>query len=211
MSSFLVAYATSHGQTQAIAQALGARLRERGHHVDVVDASEPGGPGPAGYDAIILGSRIHGDAFARSIRRYVRKHRACLHNQMVAVFSVGMSAAARTSDPSSAIDRFCRASGLAPGRSATFAGALPYRKYGPVLRFLMKRIAAKNGLDVDTSRDHEYTDWAAVDQFADDLDLDVGRAGDEPDPDEDFVGHGEAAAVLGDDAGEREGDQPAAP
>jgi len=30
----------------------------------------------------------------------------------------------------------------------------------------MKRIARKSGGDTDTSRDYEYTDWAAVDDFA---------------------------------------------
>jgi menaquinone-dependent protoporphyrinogen oxidase len=30
----------------------------------------------------------------------------------------------------------------------------------------MRRIAAKEGGDTDTSRDYEYTDWPAVDRFA---------------------------------------------
>jgi menaquinone-dependent protoporphyrinogen oxidase len=29
----------------------------------------------------------------------------------------------------------------------------------------MKRIAKKSGGDTDTSRDYEYTDWAALDRF----------------------------------------------
>jgi menaquinone-dependent protoporphyrinogen oxidase len=31
----------------------------------------------------------------------------------------------------------------------------------------MKRIARKEGGPTDTSRDYEYTDWEAVDRFAD--------------------------------------------
>jgi len=31
---------------------------------------------------------------------------------------------------------------------------------------LMKHIASKEGGATDTSRDHEYTNWAEVDQFA---------------------------------------------
>jgi menaquinone-dependent protoporphyrinogen oxidase len=30
----------------------------------------------------------------------------------------------------------------------------------------MRRISRKEGGDTDTSRDYEYTDWAAVDRFA---------------------------------------------
>jgi menaquinone-dependent protoporphyrinogen oxidase len=33
----------------------------------------------------------------------------------------------------------------------------------------MKRISKKRGLPTDTSRDYEFTDWAAVDRFAGEL------------------------------------------
>jgi len=29
----------------------------------------------------------------------------------------------------------------------------------------MRKIARNSGKDMDTSKNHEYTDWAAVDQF----------------------------------------------
>lgn len=179
MSSILIAYATSHGQTRAIAHTVGARLRERGHRVDVIDVSERGGPGPAGYDAVILGSRIHAGAFARSIRRFVRRHRPVLRRQMVALFSVSMSAASPGGDAARTIDAFCRRYRLAPRRTAPFAGALRFVAYGPLLRAFMKYMSGRGGHAVDTSRDHEYTDWAAVDRFADDIDLDLGRSDDE--------------------------------
>ena len=34
------------------------------------------------------------------------------------------------------------------------------------MHFVMRRIVSKEGGDTDTSRDYEYTDWAAVDAFA---------------------------------------------
>ena len=46
------------------------------------------------------------------------------------------------------------------------AGALLYSKYNFLIRFIMRRIAAQAGGDVDTSRDYEHTDWGAVDRFA---------------------------------------------
>jgi menaquinone-dependent protoporphyrinogen oxidase len=33
----------------------------------------------------------------------------------------------------------------------------------------MRRIASRKGLDTDTSRDYDYTDWDAVDRFARDF------------------------------------------
>ena len=45
------------------------------------------------------------------------------------------------------------------------AGALTYPKYNPFVRFLMKRIARAEGGSTDTTRDHEFTDFAAVERF----------------------------------------------
>jgi len=50
-----------------------------------------------------------------------------------------------------------------------FAGATPYTRYGWFVRFMMRNIARRRGLGTDTSRDYEYTDWQAVEQFARDL------------------------------------------
>jgi menaquinone-dependent protoporphyrinogen oxidase len=45
------------------------------------------------------------------------------------------------------------------------AGRLAYREYNVLVRFLIKRIAKKEGGPTDTSRDHELTDWDAVDRL----------------------------------------------
>ena len=42
---------------------------------------------------------------------------------------------------------------------------LLYTQYNVLIRFVMKRIAKHAGGATDTSRDHEYTDWVALDQF----------------------------------------------
>jgi menaquinone-dependent protoporphyrinogen oxidase len=52
---------------------------------------------------------------------------------------------------------------------ACFAGRLAYTQYGFVKRQLMKWIARKEGGATDASHDWEYTDWDAVDRFADAL------------------------------------------
>ncbi len=52
-----------------------------------------------------------------------------------------------------------------PTIKETVAGGLAYRRYGLLKRWMMKRIARDAGGDTDTSKNHEYTDWQAVDQF----------------------------------------------
>ncbi len=58
-----------------------------------------------------------------------------------------------------------------------FAGALRYSEYGWMMKRVMKSIARREGNDTDTSRDHEYTDWPAVDRFANDVAVMAARRG----------------------------------
>jgi menaquinone-dependent protoporphyrinogen oxidase len=64
------------------------------------------------------------------------------------------------------VNKFIAETGWRPRRIELVAGALPYTKYNFLVRYVMKRISAKEGGDTDTSRDYEYTDWNAVDRFA---------------------------------------------
>jgi menaquinone-dependent protoporphyrinogen oxidase len=46
------------------------------------------------------------------------------------------------------------------------AGSLAYTRYNFVIRFIMRRIARKEGAPTDKSRDYELTDWTEVARFA---------------------------------------------
>lgn len=52
---------------------------------------------------------------------------------------------------------------------ATIAGAIAYTKYAWPTRMMLKYISWRSGGSTDTSRDHEYTNWAQVDRLADDF------------------------------------------
>ena len=80
-----------------------------------------------------------------------------------------MSAANGGRDPT--LEAFSARTGWHPGRAVSFAGALPYTRYNPLLRFVMKRISHTT----DTSRDHDFTDWKAVRAFADAIADAAGR------------------------------------
>lgn len=164
MARILVLFASSYGQTREIAWTLERHLRRRGHAVDLVDVRQAA-PDPDEYDLVVIGSPVELGRHARPIRRYVRLHGEALAQVPSAFFSVSMSAADGGRDPS--IDGLAAGTGWRPGRVVSFAGALPYTRYNPLLRFIMKRISAKAGHTTDTTRDHEFTDWAAVRDFAD--------------------------------------------
>jgi menaquinone-dependent protoporphyrinogen oxidase len=105
--------------------------------------------------------------------RFVREHRQLLEKIPSAFFSVGLAVASRTHDGAAQsrgiVDKFLTATGWHPERVELVAGALPYSKYNFLVRFVMRRISAKEGGDTDTSRDYEYTDWSSVDRFAREL------------------------------------------
>jgi len=52
---------------------------------------------------------------------------------------------------------------------AAVAGSLTYTRYNFVTRFIMKHIAGRTGLPVDTSRDYEFTNWTKLDQLIEDF------------------------------------------
>ena len=71
--------------------------------------------------------------------------------------------------------KFTADTGWTPARIATVAGRLAYTQYNWLVRLMMRRIARKEGGATDTSRDHEYTDWAQVERLADQLAYEVRR------------------------------------
>jgi menaquinone-dependent protoporphyrinogen oxidase len=142
--------------------------------VALADAADPP-PGLSvdGYEAVVVGAPLRRLKYPRAIAAFVRAHRARLDRMPSAFFSVCLAAASPIEAERRAAEtwpeRLFRASGWRPRLTATFAGALRYRRYNPLLRWLMKQIARSKGASTDTSRDHEYTDWQAVTRFAEAL------------------------------------------
>ena len=84
----LLVYATRHGSTREVADAVAEELRAAGHEVDQRPAIEA--PGPAGYDAVVLGGpMIMG--WHRQAARYAVKHRSELAELPTALFITAAS------------------------------------------------------------------------------------------------------------------------
>jgi menaquinone-dependent protoporphyrinogen oxidase len=171
MATIAIAYATRDGHTAKVARHLATAMRRAGHQVQVLDADRrPRVPDHEGIDAVVVAAPIRAGGYPRSIVRFVRAHVLRLIGIPSAFCSIGLAVASRTTDGRAQtqpiVDAFQRKTGWRPDRTELIAGALPYTKYNFVVRFMMRRIAAANGGDVDTSRDYEYTDWDALDRFA---------------------------------------------
>ena len=87
-----------------------------------------------------------------------------------ALYQVSMTAAG--TDPEHVVKaeqlvrRLQERTGVHPDLIVQFAGAIRYSQYGWVTKRVMRSIARREGNATDTTRDHEYTDWQAVDRCA---------------------------------------------
>jgi len=171
MLRILLLYATTEGQTELIAARIAHKLREKGHSVEMLpaDTTQPD-LNPAAYDSVMVGSSIHYGHHPAYLRALIRRHRDVLAARPCAFFSVSLSAGGPRPKPAAAqryLDKFLRQTGWQPQMTASFAGALKYSLYGPIKRRVMIVFVGLGGGNTDTSQDYEYTDWDAVERFAD--------------------------------------------
>jgi menaquinone-dependent protoporphyrinogen oxidase len=167
----LIVYGTTHGQTAKVARYMADVLTASGCVVTVADADQlPRGLTLRDFDGIVVGSSVTYGRHQRRIRRFVRAHRDTLNGTRSAFFSVSGAAAgddeAARARAEQYVDEFLRETGWLPWLAEPVAGAMAYTTYSPLLRWLMKHISQQSGGPTDTSRDHEFTDWAQVRRFA---------------------------------------------
>lgn len=82
----LVGYATGAGSTVGVAEAIGKRLADLGHEVDVKSMKER--PSVTGYDAVVLGSAINGGKWLPEATSFLQANRAALAQLPVSLFCV---------------------------------------------------------------------------------------------------------------------------
>jgi len=169
MKTIHVLFDSQHGQTMRIAQRIAQPLIAKGATVRVTPLQD--------YeqlrdlwsaDCVILGGSIHDGYHSGPLMAFVERHRRKLEDTPVGFFSVSLSAGGTEGDREEAMgymERFFEELDWRPAVRSIFAGALRYRQYSWVTRFMMKWIAKKRGIATDTKKNHEYTDWQAVERF----------------------------------------------
>jgi menaquinone-dependent protoporphyrinogen oxidase len=170
----LILYATSYGQTAKIATRIRDVLARHGYDVTMINANELRGDiALDAFDGVVIGASVIIRGHQPSIRRFMEQHREALSCMPSAFFSVSASAGSLLPASRTAAERlredFLKRMVWFPRLSASIAGAVNYTRYNPLLRWYMKQASRANGGSTDTSRDHEYTNWAQVEQFAEDF------------------------------------------
>ncbi len=159
----LVGHASSGGSTKSVADFIAARLRVQGLRVDVVDVDEA--TDVDGYDAVVLGSAVHGQALLPAAEHFVLRNMDALRTLPVWVFSLGIGPSLRgpvgrllrTAVPPRIAD-LCELIG--PRNYHAFAGVVP-RAGAPLLaRVLLWLCGGRHG---------DLRDWPAIDAWATDV------------------------------------------
>lgn len=168
----LVAYATRHGATKGIAEAIGRSLERNGHDValqDVEDAQRVDG-----YDAYVVGSAAYMGGWLGKATTFVRRNQAALEQRPVWLFSsgpVGEPTDAKGRDQvvearPKEFDEFART--IRPRDLRVFFGA--YDPDAPpaglaeglMARFMRVAPAVREALPAG-----DYRDWPAIEAWAD--------------------------------------------
>lgn len=168
----LIVYGSTQGQTHKIADFIAERWRSQGHDVAIFDAAEITSiVDPLRYDATLVAASLHAGGYQAAVTRFAKEHGGELSSGPSAFVSVSLSAAGNDPGDRAGLERcvqeFFAATGWRPTHVHHAAGALTYTRYNLFLRWYMKRIARKRGVTTDTSRDREFTDYAALGEFLD--------------------------------------------
>jgi len=170
----LAVYGSNYGQAEAVLQRVSQVLETHGVDVTVFKGNDiPEDLAVEGFDAMVVAASIRMGRYQTYIRDFVKRHNAALCACPSAFVSVNgsqsESAPEWRDEAQGYVRKFLEQTAWQPRWTATFAGALRYRRYDPVTRWIVKSINGRRGGATDTSREYEFTDWHAVDRFAEDL------------------------------------------
>ena len=171
----LLIYGTTEGQTEKVARFVADQFTQRGHQAQIVNAIDEAVAAidPRGFDAVIVAASIHAGRYQSALIHFVSKNLVAINRRPNAFLSVSLCAAGEDEDDLQGLEQclaeFTQLTGWTPQRIHHVAGAFRYTSYDFLKRWAMKYIAYRKGGPMDTSRDHEFTDWADVARFVSDF------------------------------------------
>ncbi|HEU5015051.1 MAG TPA: flavodoxin domain-containing protein [Roseiflexaceae bacterium] len=153
--TILVAVASKHGSTRAIAESIAEQLRSANLPVDLRAAGEVNDL--SGYDAVILGSAVYAGSWLPEARKFAARFHAKLAQVPVWVFSSG-PVGADNPQPRDDPQQLAAPLGMVPVRDhRVFAGKLELDDLGFGERLIAKVVSAPEG---------DFRDWDAISRWA---------------------------------------------
>jgi menaquinone-dependent protoporphyrinogen oxidase len=161
----LVAYASPHGSTAEIAEAVGKQLQSAGYSVDVRELNSVSSP--EDYKAVIIGGPFYMGKIVGDVGKFIGRNRDALAKVPVAAFAVGVAPVGK--DPAAignAMKKLHEAFvPLVPVAETIFAGKIDLEKLSFFQKFIVGRVHAPVG---------DFRDWAAITAWAIELPAKLG-------------------------------------
>lgn len=153
----LVTAASRHGATREIAEAIAARLTERGHAPTVTEAVDV--TDLDGFDAVVLGSAIYAGRWLGPARELVDRLADQLATRPVWLFSSGPigDPPQPDEDPAEVADVI---EAIGARGHQRFAGKLDRTELGWVERGVVRALKAPEG---------DFRDWPAIEAWTDEI------------------------------------------
>jgi menaquinone-dependent protoporphyrinogen oxidase len=152
----LVAYASKHGATKAIAERIGESLHSAGVSITIQDVSAD--PTPGEYDAVVIGSAVYMGNWRKVVMEYVERHEDALKQRPVWLFSSGPLGDEVVDEakwtPRGVPELQQR---IGAREHKIFKGALQRERLGRLERMVVRLVRAPQG---------DYRDWDEIEAWA---------------------------------------------
>ena len=173
MSSLLIIYSSTDGQTKKICERI-INLSDEPSKIIIMSLDEATRIDISKYDKIIIGASIRYGKHSRELYKFIELNKEILNQKESTFFSVNVVARkpeknAPNTNPY--IKKFLKISKWKPKKIAVFAGKVDYPKYGLIDKYIIKFIMFVTKGPTDTTQSYEFTDWAKVEVFAKELGL----------------------------------------
>ncbi len=153
----LIAYASRHGATAEVAEAIRDTLSSGGVDVELASLTEI--KSLDGYRAVVIGAPIYSANWMPEATDFVKKHQAALGQMPTACFVLAIRLRDNTDElreaVKSAISTECVI--MKPVTLGLFAGALDYAKLSPIVRLQAETKKLPEG---------DFRDWDAIREWA---------------------------------------------
>jgi menaquinone-dependent protoporphyrinogen oxidase len=166
----LVGFATAAGSTEGIARRIAGIVRGYGHEVETHNVDEV--TDVSGYDAFVLGSAVHDQAWLPDAAAFLTRERQALSGKPVWLFSIGLPGALRWrmrkwAGLEESVILVGLASCVRPQAHRLFTGVVTRDAFGKVGAWKFRLMGGRFG---------DFRDWAAVDAWANQIAEDLTDA-----------------------------------
>lgn len=165
----LIAYSTVDGHTLKICNRLKLLLEQAGHAVELLEIGKASNFDSAAFDQIVIGASIRYGKHRPEVYRFIEANRDALEGKPSAFFSVNIvarKAGKNTPESNPYVKAFRRKTTWVPREVGVFAGKLDYPSYGVMDRQVIRFIMWLTKGPTDPTACVEFTDWQAVEKFA---------------------------------------------